>query len=140
MKSDIPSIGLLSLDSSSVYQTNKLPLQKPVIINFFNSTCDHCQKEAIDLAKNKEAFKKVQLVMISSENLPAIRNFYKEYQLSDIPNIIIGKDYLYTGIKIFKYESTPFCAVYSKGGTYMGSLEGDFNTLKILQKLEKNKG
>ena len=136
-KSDIPSIELLSLDSSSVFQTNTLSKKKPVVLLFFNTTCDHCQKEAADLVKNKEDLKKIQLVMISTENLNAIRIFYEQYSLSEINKLIIGKDFHYAGINFFKYESVPYCAIYSREHLYLDSLERDFNAQAILQKLKK---
>ena len=138
-KSDIPSIELLSLDSSSVFQTNTLSRKKPVVLLFFNTTCDHCQKEAVDLVKNKGDLKKIQLVMISTESLNAIRIFYEQYSLSEINKLIIGKDFHYAGIKFFNYESVPYCAIYSREHLYLDSLERDFNTQAILQKL-KNRG
>lgn len=138
-KSDIPSIEILSLDSTSVFNTNTISNKKPVVLLFFNTTCDHCQKEATDLVKNKAELKKIQLVMISTENLTAISSFYKQYALSTLDNLIIGKDFLNTGAKFYMFESVPYCAIYTRDYLYLDSLERDFNTQDILMKL-KNKG
>jgi thiol-disulfide isomerase/thioredoxin len=135
-KSEIPPIELLLPDSVSIFQTTTLSRKKPVVLLFFNTTCDHCQKEAVDLVKNKSVLKKIQLVMISSENLQLISKFYDQYELSAISNLIIGKDFRNNGMKHFQYETVPFCAIYSRHHQFIASLERDFNTEKILQQLK----
>jgi thiol-disulfide isomerase/thioredoxin len=137
--SEIPSIEILLTDSSTIFHTNTLSARKPVVLLFFSSNCDHCQKEAEDLVHHKETLKKIKLVMISTEELYVIRNFYEQYGLSAVNKLIIGKDIRYAGIKHFQFESIPYCAFYSKGHKYLGSLERNFNTNSIILKL-KEKG
>lgn len=137
--SEIPSIEILLTDSSTIFQTNTLSASKPVVLLFFSSNCDHCQKEATDMVQKKEILSKIQLVMISTEELYAIRNFYNQFGLSVINKLIIGKDIRYAGIKHFQFESIPYCALYSRGHKYLGSLERNFNTDSIILKL-KEKG
>lgn len=137
--SEIPSIEILLTDSATIFHTSTLSARKPVVLLFFSSTCDHCQKEATDMVQKKEILKKIQLVMISTEELFAIRNFYEQYGLSAVSKLIIGKDIRYAGIKHFQFESIPYCALYSRGHKYLGSLERNFNTDSIILKL-KEKG
>jgi thiol-disulfide isomerase/thioredoxin len=135
-KSEIPSIEVLLPDSASIFQTTTLSQKKPVVLLFFNTTCDHCQQEALDLVMHKTELRKIQLVMMSSENLNLIRKFYDQYELSSINKLIIGKDIRNSGMKHFQYESLPFCAIYTREHLFISSLERDFKTVKIIQLLK----
>lgn len=130
-----PSIDILKFDSSVIIKTQKIPRTRPVVLLFFSTTCDHCQKEAVDLLTKKESFKKIQLVMISMEDITVIRKFYRQYSLDKLPNLIIGRDGLYTGIRQYKFESFPYCVIYSKNRQFVKSFERNFNTENILSAL-----
>ena len=139
MKSTVfPSFDILLMDSSTIFQTQKIGNDKPVVFLVFNSSCEHCQKEASDLVKNKSRLSTIRLVMMSYENISLIKSFYNKYSLSRIEGLIIGRDYRFAGANYFMYESIPFCAIYSKKHKYLQSLERDFDTDSIFNVLKKN--
>jgi len=134
-----PVFNLISLDSATIFSTDKIVQNKPVVFLFFSTTCEHCQNEMKDLLKHKEDFTKIQLLLISTENLSEIKNFFNEYSLAKIPGMRIGKDYKYAGIKHFMFERFPFCAIYSKNRQFIKSFESEFDTDLILKELKKRK-
>jgi len=76
----IPNFTATQLDST-IFKANML-YDRPIIIIFFNTECEHCQYESKELAKHQNDFKNVQLLMISSENLSKIKVFIQQYNLT----------------------------------------------------------
>lgn len=134
-----PSIGIQLMDSSTILQTQTIAKDKPVVFLVFNTTCEHCQQEASDLVKNKNRLDKIRLLMMSYENITAIKKFYDKYSLSQIKGLIIGRDYRFAGANYFIYESVPFCAIYSKNHLYINSLERNFTTDSIFNVLGRHR-
>lgn len=133
-----PAIAIQLLDSTSIFQTKNIGKSKPVVFLLFNTTCEHCQKETRDLVKYKEELNKVNLIMISSEEITRIRSFYQQYSLSQIKGLVIGRDSLFAGTRLFMNESFPFCAVYSKKHLFLKSFERNFTTDSIFKVLKSN--
>ena len=75
-----------TLSAKNLVDLDSLPFSTPrdtkVILIFFNSTCDHCQQEAIDIKENISGFNKGAVVFFSSESLAAIRDFSTRSGLS----------------------------------------------------------
>lgn len=134
----MPSIEIQLLDSTTIFHTQKLAKDKPVVLLFFHTTCDHCQKKATELVANKEKLKQFRLVMMSNESIFLTKKFYLQYGLNRINNLVIGRDYKYSGAKYYAFESFPFCAMYSKEHKFIKSLERNFTLMDILKALEKN--
>ena len=132
-----PSFNIIALDSSKSISLKNISQKKPVVFLFFSTTCDHCQREVTGLVKKKDKFQKVQLVMISMENLAAIKAFYRDYSLAGISNLVIGKDPAHAGISQYRFESFPYCAIYKSNHTYITSLDKEFDADDIIQELKK---
>ena len=136
----LPTLGLLDLDSNNVYTTGQvLPKDMPVLVVCFSTTCDHCQAEAKDLVKNKKALEGVRIVMMSYDNLHAIKEFYTTYKLGELKNLLIGKDYRFFAPSFFKYKKFPFSALYGKDHQLLTSLEGTVTTQMIIDEFKKHK-
>ncbi len=131
-----PAIEYLLPDSSAVKNTSNISRSKPVIFLFFQTTCDHCRQLTKDIVLNKDKFSKFQLVMLTIESTNLIRNYFAAQKLSKIDNLIIGKDYKYGGIKKYQFESFPYCVIFSRNRSYMGSFEREFSVSSILKILK----
>jgi thiol-disulfide isomerase/thioredoxin len=77
---------------------------------FFNPDCDHCQRETKEIMAYKKELKDIQIVMISSLSFTLIRDFYKDYNISSMANIVMGQDINYA-LRL-KYRPTNFPGMY----------------------------
>ena len=83
-----------------------------VIINFFSTSCEHCQYMAKSFLKSRDSIKDIQILMVSEESASKINSFYSEYHLDSIPSIIILRDSKYEFDKIFGTSVIPAFLVY----------------------------
>lgn len=56
---------------------------QPTLVVFFNSECDHCQAEALEIAQHLEEFLSGQIWWISFQEPENILNFLESYGLMD---------------------------------------------------------
>ena len=68
--------------------TRELPGNSILIL--FNTDCDHCKREAKEIAEKNEAFKNYELLFIAADSAHYIENFAKTYNLADKPNVKFG--------------------------------------------------
>lgn len=113
----IPPYNILTTDS--VYSTPAdLKKNKPVMIIYFSPDCSHCQHLMYDLKPQMNAFKRIQVVMITfAEPLKASQVFYRDFDLKKYPNFTVGTEGY--GLKVQKYyqvKTTPYIAFYDKNG------------------------
>lgn len=83
---------------------NSLNLQdqnpyEPTLVVYFNSECDHCEREVKDFGENLNKFSGIKLVFVSSEPSDQAISFLSKYNLNkfhvetdteDIINTFIG--------------------------------------------------
>jgi thiol-disulfide isomerase/thioredoxin len=74
-------------DSSKVFLKD---LTGKVFLIFFNPDCDHCQREAELLAKNKNVLDGYEVYFVTPDQMPAIVKFANDYKLVE-PNIHFGQ-------------------------------------------------
>jgi len=113
----IPPYRILNTDSVYITPAN-LKKNKAVMIIYFSPDCTHCQHLMYEMKPKMKEFKDIQIVMITfTEQLKAIQTFYRDFSLSKYPNIIVGSEgRTYTVAKYYNITSTPYIAIYDKGG------------------------
>lgn len=113
----IPPYRILNTDSVYVTPAN-LKTHKPVMIIYFQPDCSHCQHLMYEMKPKMNAFKDVQIVMITFvKELKLIRVFSRDFDLAKYPNITIGTEgYTYTVLKYYNIGTTPYIAIYDKNG------------------------
>lgn len=108
----------------------------PVFFMVFSPDCDHCQKHAEEMIKLKDRFKNIQVVMASMQPLYKVKEFYENYQLSQMPRLVIGQDREFMVSTFFKMKSLPFLAFYDKKLKLISVFEGALPVEKILDKFD----
>src|SRR6186713_583617 len=78
VRNDLPKMLITTLDESTV---DTRDLEGTVIIIFFQPDCDHCQREAKEIRKHLDAFKKYELYFVTSNQKSEVENFVKDYDL-----------------------------------------------------------
>lgn len=137
VRGDLPDIEILLPDSTTRYRVSETKGKRPVVLLFFNTTCDHCQSFAREMLKKQEEIKEFDLFLASSESLSLIKKFRNEYSLFELKNLVIGKDVFSAGIRTFHFESYPFCAIYNKQHKFIRSFEREFTIEEVISGINK---
>ena len=126
-----PLVAYRILRTDSVYVTPaNLPKNKPVLVMYFSPDCSHCQRFTSELllamdneAKHhKKLLASTQIVMVTYALLPAIQDFYRDYELKKYPNITVGTEgYTYVVQRYYDVHTTPYIALYNKAGKMVAS-------------------
>lgn len=120
----------LSGESSS---TRNLPGASILIL--FNTDCDHCQREAKEIAEKSEAFKNYELLFIAADSVHHIENFAKTYNLTNKPNIKFGQAEFQDVFVNFGSIPTPAIYVYSRERKFVKSFLGETPVEEVIKYL-----
>lgn len=107
--SDIPKINLIGIDSSGLEVDGR---NKTLVIIYFNSSCDLCEFEAIDIRDNIKDFQNVNLLMLTSESLKSIQLFSSKFNLDKNENITFAKIDEKDVVTYFGSSGTPQIYIY----------------------------
>ena len=87
---------------------------KPLVIVIFNSTCELCEVEVLDIKNNLAVLSTFQIILISSEPIDEIRSFSLNLGLDTEPSLFfckINETDLYSAFGSISY---PHILVYDK--------------------------
>ncbi|SDC01456.1 TlpA family protein disulfide reductase [Niabella drilacis] len=129
----IPSVRLLSADSTGWELKAKLQKNKPVMMIIFSPECDHCKHETEELIKNIDKFKDIQIVMATPLPLKEMAKFAAHYKLHQYPNILVGKDYAFALPTYYDIRNLPFHAFYGSNKQLISGFEGSMSVSSILK-------
>ena len=128
---NIPYFTFTSLDNTRFTQDN-FDKSRTKFIMYFNSECDHCQKQASWLAQDIDAFKDFEITFISYEEMDAIKAFRNKYNFKR-DNITFVQDSRLTFSDKFGVETFPSILFYSKDGKLIKKFEGETKVQEILE-------
>ena len=103
---------------------------------FFSPGCDHCQHETEEIIKRKNDFKNIQIVMCTIAPLWEMNDFYKKYKLSQLSDLVIGRDYQYVLPSFYMIHNFPYLAFYNKNKQLISTFEGTLAVDKILKEFK----
>lgn len=109
---------------------------KPTIFIYFNSECDYCKVEVKKIQENIDKFYNTQLVFVSYESLPIIRDFAKHYKLHNVNNIKFLEDKKGVFSKIFDVKTIPFIVIYNDKKQLKRKIKGITTINEILNELK----
>ncbi len=135
----VPPIKILLSDSSTMYTKADIPKNKAVLLMLFSPDCSHCQHETEELIKHKAELKDVQIVMATLQPLSDMKAFVEHYKLTDLPNVVVGKDIYFFMPSFFNIHNLPFLAMYDKKGQLIGAFEGTIAIPAVAKVFEKSK-
>jgi len=105
------------------------------ILILFNTDCDHCQREAQQIADKGQAFANYELLFIASDSVHQIENFAKTYQLVDKPNIKFGRAEYQDVYMNFGSISTPAIYIYNRERKFVKSFLGETPVEELIKYL-----
>lgn len=132
----LPPFQFQSISSDQYYSDWDLPQGKMVFIFHVNSTCDFCQYEAMQVAKNLDSFQGNTLVFVSSEEKEDILVFAKEFGLWNRPHVVFLQDDSLNFPDIFGLRTIPGSIVYDKDRKLLARFNGAVKAEKLLELIE----
>lgn len=131
--STLPELKLLSLDSL-VFKVRSLS-EKPLVLIYFNSGCEHCQYEASSIKASIEQFNSAHLIFFSSEPIPLIRQFSDHYGLNEYSNIHFTKINATDAAATLGTLAVPHIFVYGTDRNLIKEFRGETKPEAILKHL-----
>jgi|WetSurMetagenome_2_1015567.scaffolds.fasta_scaffold00040_4 hypothetical protein len=119
----LPSFTFLSLDYIS-YSSSEI-LHGPLILVHFHPECEHCRYEISELSKSKLSESGIKIILISSANIVAVKQFLIELPLSKTNDFITLLDTAYTFEEIFGRGVIPTTYLYDKDLHLIKVLSGE---------------
>jgi thiol-disulfide isomerase/thioredoxin len=112
----VPPFRMMQADSK-VFRAQDLPIGKPIILIYFSTDCEDCQKLTRDLLARINDFKNVSIAMITYQDLGSVIKYVMKNKLDTVKNIYVGSE----GSSLFVrnyYNVTqfPFMTLYDKNG------------------------
>jgi len=108
---------------------------KPIIMIYFNSDCEHCQSEAIEIVKNQEKFINTQILMLSSESLSKIKIFATKYKVLGIKSLQIAQISSKIAVENLGFKAIPHILIYDAKGNLQKQFVGETKIEVILKYL-----
>lgn len=119
---DLPMMPLTRLDGSRLVAKN---LQGKTVLVLFQPDCDHCQREAVQIRENLEAFDDYAVYFVSDAALPQLRQFAQEYDLADKSNVYFAQASISDILNTLGPVQAPSVFVYSEEGRLVDSFIGE---------------
>ena len=131
---EIPYFTFYTLDHHR-FVKDDFDTERTKFILYFNSECDHCQKQARWLKKemkeNPTAFSDLEMIFISFEEMSMIEGFRNKHQFIQ-SNITFLQDSRLTFADKFGVGSFPSILIYSKDSKLIKKFEGETKVEEIL--------
>ncbi|MGE5519672.1 MAG: TlpA family protein disulfide reductase [Candidatus Dadabacteria bacterium] len=135
----VPAFKITLGDSSTTYTKEDLPKKRPVLLMIFNPECEHCQHETQELLKYKEELKDIEVLMVTFQPLYKMNEFVKDYHVTDLPNVVVGRDPYYLLSSFYQMHSLPYIALYDKKGNLIETAEGSLPLPKLIALFKSKK-
>ena len=101
------------------------------LILYFNSECEHCEKQGKWLSESIDSFNHLELTFVSFEEMDAIKKYQDKYNF-DQENITFLQDTRLTFSDKFGVENFPSILLYTKKGKLIKKFEGETRVKDIL--------
>lgn len=105
----------------------------------FSPECSHCQHTAEEILKHKEELKDIQIVMVTLHPISQMNAFMQDYKLTELKNVVAGKDIFYLLPPFYGITSLPYLAMYNKKGNLIMGFEGSMPIQKVIDTFKANK-
>lgn len=133
----LPSFSLLFPDSTTSFNTSRIPKGKSVALFLFSPYCPYCRAQTKEIIENIDKLKEIQFYFVTNFPLHSLNNFYNEYQLSKYSNITAGLDTAHFVSDYFQAPGVPYLAVYGKDKNLNKSFLGTVSSSQLKKVAEQ---
>jgi cytochrome oxidase Cu insertion factor (SCO1/SenC/PrrC family) len=121
-QNDLPAIRLTFPDGK---KTTARELGGKTVLVLFQTDCDHCQREAEQIAAYSKSFEQYKVYFISSSPMSEILKFADTYHLSNKPNFYFAETPFDDVVNIIGPIETPSLYIYSTDRRLVQSFNGE---------------
>lgn len=133
----LPAFKMLMTDGK-FFNSADLPKNKPVVLIYFAPDCEHCQVLMNEFFKEVDAFKKVQVLLITFKPVDEVAAFEKLYQTHKYENIKVGTEGTTFYLRqFFKLQNTPFTAIYNKEKKLVHAYRNETPVRDLVQRVKQ---
>lgn len=128
----LPSLSLKDRNGNAF----TMPDDRPVVLIYFNSTCDHCQRQLMAIRGNLELFSTAELVLMSSQPVEEVMPFTDGLGFDTEENIHVVQVTHEELADVFGTLGLPHIFVYSAEGKLVGLFAGETTAAAIAEQLK----
>jgi peroxiredoxin len=130
----IPKISLNTISGQNI-SLPQLSSRIATVLIYFNSTCEICQMELKSIGERITEFEDAQILLISSQELAELEEFYNSHALKSSPNVFWLMDEKMEISVHFGIRSVPSIFCYDEKGELQGMFQGPVKVDLILSRL-----
>jgi len=108
----MPSFDLLLPDSLTHINTRNIPTGKPVVLFYFGPSCPYSREEMENIIAGIRELVNIRFYVFTNASFPAMRAFYKHYELHQYGNIVTGIDSANFFGEYYKVPGYPYLAIF----------------------------
>jgi thioredoxin-related protein len=133
-KKGIPPFNI-QLVNGQYFKSSDVIKDKPLMLIYFDPTCEHCHAFINELLKQIHLFKEVQIVMVTYVPLDQVKSYMAGSELSKQQGIKVGTEGT-TFVVRYYYDirQFPFVALHKKDGTLVSTYESKVPDPEVLAK------
>ena len=133
-KKGIPPFDIQMVNGQHL-KSSDLRKDQPLMLIYFDPTCDHCHVFINELLKQINLFKDVQIVMITYVPLDQVKSYLTGSELSKQQGIKVGTEGTTFVVRYF-YDIVqfPYVALHKKDGTLISTYESKVPDPEFLAK------
>jgi hypothetical protein len=125
----------IQLVSGQHYKSTDLRKDQPLMLIYFDPTCEHCHVFISELLKKISLFKDVQIVMITYVPLDELKSYMSGSELNKLPGIKVGTEGTTFVVRYFyNIMQFPYVALHKKDGTLISTYERKVPDPEVLAK------
>jgi thioredoxin-related protein len=128
---NVDNFPIFNFDSTRLY----LRSNRRSILVYFDSGCDHCQYELNQIFVNKNSFKDLDIVLMSSELISTIKLYAERNCPIDLANIHFAKISQADAYNTFGSLAVPQIFIYGADGVLIKEFKGETKMEAVLQYL-----
>lgn len=123
----LPELGLTLPDGKEL----TIPRDRALVLVYFNSSCDHCQREIEDIRQHLDRFVGAQLILMSAEEPETIDAYIKSIGMPGGENVVIAHVRHEVIAEKFGLLGLPQVFVYSAEGRLIDLFTGETSAQRI---------
>jgi len=130
----LPVFSFTNAQNQVIFTNDSLSTGQANLIIYYNSECEHCQREAEQISKRIHQFDTFHVLMISYESRETILAFRETYKLIS-PTFIFLQDSEYQFDDIFGKSPIPSSFIYNKKGELVKQFKGEVKAETLIKYL-----
>lgn len=110
----MPAFDILLSDTSTKFNTAKIPNGKPVVLFFLGPNCTYCDTIIHTIISRIDTLRDIQFLLLSVAYFYDVKAYEEKYQLNKYDNIVLGLDYDNIFSTYYGIDRIPFLVIYGK--------------------------